>query len=74
MPIYEYRCEKCGELFEIVASFSGREAKAVCPGCGGRDVSRRFGSVSLGGSRTSINPGNFVRPNRPGAKPRYSKT
>ncbi len=69
MPVYEFRCGDCGEIFEILSSLAEREAKAVCPRCGGREVASVFSSVSLGGSRTSLNPGTFVRPARPGAKP-----
>ena len=32
-----------------------------------------FGSVSLGGSRRSVTPGVFVRPNASGAKPFHRK-
>jgi putative FmdB family regulatory protein len=30
MPLYEYRCNKCGLVFEIRARFWGKE---ICPGC-----------------------------------------
>ncbi len=32
MPIYEYRCEKCGNQFEIIQKFSDRPLKS-CPSC-----------------------------------------
>lgn len=35
MPIYEYRCLKCGHEFEERRSFSQTEAPARCPRCGG---------------------------------------
>jgi putative FmdB family regulatory protein len=69
MPVYEYTCGACGETFEIISSLADRDEKAACPACGGRDVKPVFGSVSLGGSRSSVSPGVFVRPNRPGSKP-----
>ena len=34
MPTYEYRCEKCGEQFEIFQSFSDRALRRH-PECGG---------------------------------------
>ena len=61
MPVYEYLCDKCGEAFDVMTSLSERDAKAVCPSCGSRDVTRKFGVFTKGGSRTSINPGNFVK-------------
>jgi len=37
MAIYEYRCESCGDKFEVWTQF--KEA-AKCPSCGGADVGR----------------------------------
>ncbi len=34
MPIYEYRCESCGERTEAIQSFDDPPL-AVCPHCGG---------------------------------------
>ena len=34
MPTYEYRCEKCGERFEVFQSFSDRALRRH-PDCGG---------------------------------------
>ncbi|MEI6724697.1 MAG: zinc ribbon domain-containing protein [Actinomycetes bacterium] len=73
MPVYEFTCDACGETFEIISSLADRDEKAVCPACGGREVKAVFSSVSLGGSRSSVNPGVFVRPNGPGAKPYHSE-
>jgi len=73
MPVYEYKCGACDETFEIISSLADRDEKAVCPACGGRDVTPVFGSVSLGRSRRSVNPGVFVRPNASGAKPFHRK-
>lgn len=33
MPIYEYKCEKCGECFELLRDFNS-PPDAVCPSCG----------------------------------------
>jgi len=61
MPVYEYQCVKCGVAFDIIASLSERGAKAVCPSCGSRDVTRKFVVFTKGGSRLSVNPGTFVK-------------
>ena len=42
MPIYEYRCEPCGEDFETLV-FS-RTEEVTCPKCGGTET-RRLMSV-----------------------------
>jgi putative FmdB family regulatory protein len=35
MPLYEYKCEKCGHQFEKIQKFSDKMVKK-CPKCGGR--------------------------------------
>jgi putative FmdB family regulatory protein len=34
VPLYEYRCNKCGHVFEKIQQFSDRPVKK-CPECGG---------------------------------------
>jgi len=34
MPLYEYRCKKCGHTFEKIQKFSDKPIKK-CPECGG---------------------------------------
>ena len=34
MPLYEYKCKKCGHRFELIQSFSAEDAKE-CPVCHG---------------------------------------
>ncbi len=34
MPVYDYKCEKCGNAFSLVMSISEKGAKKVkCPKC-----------------------------------------
>ena len=35
MPIYEYKCKKCGYVFELIQKFSDPPV-AKCPKCGGK--------------------------------------
>jgi putative FmdB family regulatory protein len=35
MPLYEYKCQKCGHRFEKIQKFSDRMVRK-CPECGGR--------------------------------------
>jgi putative FmdB family regulatory protein len=35
MPLYEYKCEKCGHRFEKIQKFSDKPVKK-CPECGGK--------------------------------------
>lgn len=38
MPIYEYKCEKCGHEFEEIIIGSGEDV--VCPSCGSGETGR----------------------------------
>lgn len=42
MPTYDYRCHKCGHLFELLQSMKDEPIK-VCPQCGG-EVERLIGA------------------------------
>jgi putative FmdB family regulatory protein len=37
VPLYEYKCEKCGQRFEKIESVSASSTKK-CPKCGGKAV------------------------------------
>ena len=54
MPLYEYDCHNCQKLVTVLfLSFSEAEKKsAVCPHCGGSDLTRRLPS------RVSVVSGN----------------
>ena len=45
MPLYDYRCEKCGEVFEVRQSFSD-PTLTVHEGCGGA-VKRMLSAPAL---------------------------
>ncbi|MBV9100396.1 MAG: zinc ribbon domain-containing protein [Candidatus Dormibacteraeota bacterium] len=36
MPLYEYRCNDCHAVFEVLRPMAQRELSAVCPGCESR--------------------------------------
>lgn len=43
MPIYEFKCEECGNSFEI---FINLDEKPICPKCGSEDVNKKISRVS----------------------------
>ena len=45
MPLYEYKCERCGKVFEIIQKFSDEPLK-VHENCGGA-VNRLISSPAL---------------------------
>ena len=56
MPIYEYKCHKCGERFELRRSMSDSDRDAKCPKCDAENVRRvvsAFATVCRGGSGAS---------------------
>jgi len=49
MPLYEYRCEKCGEACELLVR---SESDVKCPVCGSVKLARQLSVVSApAGSR-----------------------
>ncbi len=57
MPIYEYKCRKCGEKFEKRLGFFHNDKAVTCPKCGGAGPERMISSFaterSSGGSCSS---------------------
>jgi putative FmdB family regulatory protein len=53
MPVYDYRCTKCGEKFEVRRSFldgvKDRD-RVLCPKCGSSDVERVYSPLFSTGS------------------------
>jgi putative FmdB family regulatory protein len=61
MPIYEYQCKDCGEVFEKVVSFTEAAKMPVCPECASSNTHKQlssiaaFGNSSSGGSSSTSN-------------------
>jgi putative FmdB family regulatory protein len=36
MPLYEYRCNDCAAVFELLRPMADREIAAICPSCESR--------------------------------------
>ncbi len=52
MPIFEYRCEKCGNVFEEIVS-GNRDKKISCPACQSANTEKlmsAIGAISMGKS------------------------
>jgi len=48
MPIYEYRCERCGHEFESLV-MSREDAENIrCPGCGSVKVAKALSTFAVG--------------------------
>lgn len=56
MPIFEYRCERCGHAFETLVTRS--EAAPACPRCGGDRVAKQWSTFAVTSPGTGAsNPG-----------------
>lgn len=42
MPIFEYKCQRCGKTFESFSQRAGAITPPVCPACGSKDAERIF--------------------------------
>lgn len=50
MPLYEYRCGKCGNVFEAYRRLSEETGEETCPSCGGSASRLGISRVTAGGS------------------------
>jgi putative FmdB family regulatory protein len=71
MPIYEFECDKCHEVFEINQSFTD-PVPGKCPGCGqegslSKIISRTSFQLKGSGWYASDYKGNAKAPPKPGA-------
>lgn len=46
MPLYEYRCERCKKLTEVIQSFSEKPLR-ICPHCGQRALKKLMSSPAI---------------------------
>ncbi len=54
MPIFEYRCKKCGEVFELLVR---ADEKPQCPHCKSKRLQKllsTFNAGASGGSRSAL--------------------
>ena len=42
MPVYEYKCTKCGKKFELFRNMADRDKETRCPECRSNAVKRIF--------------------------------
>jgi putative FmdB family regulatory protein len=52
MPIYEYRCESCGDKFEKLVRRSSDAMEAGCPSCGEKHLEQQYSTFAARGAAT----------------------
>ena len=60
MPLFEFRCLKCNDLFEILVVGKQDNLEMRCPHCGAEDFERVMSSTAYAmapGTRQATNPG-----------------
>ena len=45
MPIFEYRCQKCGQVTEFLEKVGDRKGH-ICGNCGGKNLKKQFSTFS----------------------------
>ncbi|MBU1183122.1 MAG: zinc ribbon domain-containing protein [Pseudomonadota bacterium] len=60
MPIYEFKCSKCSEFFELLLMNSNEEEELKCPKCGSDAFERvisttNFAMGGSSGNKPSVN-------------------
>ena len=53
MPMYEYRCPKCGKRFEMLRRMQDADRDVECPDCRSAGVERLLSTFSSGGCGSS---------------------
>jgi putative FmdB family regulatory protein len=59
MPMYEYRCRKCGKSFEMLRRMQDADRDSKCPECQSEEVERLLSTFAAGGC-TSSGSGGFT--------------
>src|SRR5579872_3095923 len=59
MPLYEYRCRKCGKSFELLRRMHDSDRDLQCPECESVEIERQISTFSAGGCGTA-GPGKFT--------------
>ena len=52
MPIYEYKCQECGELSEFRISTLSDTEKLTCKNCGSQNLDRKISVPSISSIRS----------------------
>ena len=53
MPLYEYRCQRCGRTFEKLRRMQDADRELECPECRSDDVERLLSTFAAGGCKPS---------------------
>ena len=60
MPIYEYRCQQCGEVSSFFVRSINSPFTANCQSCGSEEMERRMSTFAMGKTTASVHADNPV--------------
>jgi len=61
MPIFEYKCKKCGHTMEFLEKV-GSKNKHICEKCGNADMGKLFSGFSVGHGSNPVSQDNSSCP------------
>ncbi len=53
MPLYEYRCQACGDTFETLRGSHDKDADVECPQCGEKQAEKLISTCSVAKGESS---------------------
>ena len=59
MPIYEFVCEPCNKVFEVLFRSSTEKQKVTCPTCGGVKIRKKLSTFGAKVCGDGGGPGTF---------------
>jgi len=73
MPIYEYKCDDCGTVSEILVRNTENQSPLNCPGCNSANINKLISApgavMSKGSSPADVPPINCPNVNQCGVSP-----
>jgi putative FmdB family regulatory protein len=66
MPIFEYQCQDCNEVFESLQLSRSRDVEAECPHCGSDHTERMVSSFATSGGGNGFSVGSSCGPSGSG--------
>jgi len=62
MPIYEYKCNSCEQVFEVLTRTHSDTKELVCPECNSQSVAKMFSSFNPPKGDNSCNSSDASKP------------
>ena len=62
MPMYEYRCDVCGERFEKLVRSASSQESIHCPSCGATETRKQFSTFASVGARSTASSASICAP------------